>query len=474
MAIAPDGSLYFGDWVLRDYPVHGKGRIWRLTLPAKELQTTFPAPLANLVADANHDGDEEEVLATAASDDPFARAQVVWHLAQSDPGDPVIGLDPLKLCLSQAARWRGIDDSQLLHNLLGGALRDKSADVRLYAVRWIADERITALRDDVAKLLEGPQPSARYYLAVLAAIDWLDHEPKMRTAGINEELLVRELKNLERTPQAHAQALRLLTPDSKYLTEARLRRYLRAEYQPLRLEAVRTIAQRSDPGRFDLLAEIFGDKTHSDPIRAEAFVGLSAAGERFKEFALNESSPKSDFLLREAKRSLRLAGLEPGPPETKPPADDLAAWAKLLATPGDADAGRRIFFGPVGSRCCVCHTYDGRGGSVGPDLTHIGRNTKRDRIIASILQPSQEIAPEYQPWILVTEDGKTHTGLRLPQGGDNGIERYTDSAGNEIALPSETIQQRHASSTSIMPDNLTATLSIQDLRDLVSFLTASE
>ena len=58
--------------------------------------------------------------------------------------------------------------------------RDESADVRLYAVRWIADERITALRDDVAKLLEGPQPSTQYYLAVLAAVDWLDHEPKMR------------------------------------------------------------------------------------------------------------------------------------------------------------------------------------------------------------------------------------------------------------------------------------------------------
>ena len=32
MAIGPDGSLYFADWVLRDYPVHGRGRIWRLTL----------------------------------------------------------------------------------------------------------------------------------------------------------------------------------------------------------------------------------------------------------------------------------------------------------------------------------------------------------------------------------------------------------------------------------------------------------
>ncbi len=30
MAIAPDGSIYFTDWVDRSYPVHGKGRLWRL------------------------------------------------------------------------------------------------------------------------------------------------------------------------------------------------------------------------------------------------------------------------------------------------------------------------------------------------------------------------------------------------------------------------------------------------------------
>ena len=36
MAIAPDGSLYIGDWVLKDYPVHGRGRIWRLAAPKGE------------------------------------------------------------------------------------------------------------------------------------------------------------------------------------------------------------------------------------------------------------------------------------------------------------------------------------------------------------------------------------------------------------------------------------------------------
>lgn len=31
LAVAPDGSLYCSDWVLKDYHVHGKGRIWRIS-----------------------------------------------------------------------------------------------------------------------------------------------------------------------------------------------------------------------------------------------------------------------------------------------------------------------------------------------------------------------------------------------------------------------------------------------------------
>uniref|UniRef100_A0A7C2NUU5 C-type cytochrome n=1 Tax=Schlesneria paludicola TaxID=360056 RepID=A0A7C2NUU5_9PLAN len=31
LALAPDGSVYFTDWVLRDYKLHGKGRVWRLS-----------------------------------------------------------------------------------------------------------------------------------------------------------------------------------------------------------------------------------------------------------------------------------------------------------------------------------------------------------------------------------------------------------------------------------------------------------
>jgi hypothetical protein len=62
--------------------------------------------------------------------------------------------------------------------------------------------------------------------------------------------------------------------------------------------------------------------------------------------------------------------------------------------------------------------------------------------------------------------------LRLPPPGDDGRENYVDAAGKEFILPSSEIEERRASTTSIMPDNLQSILLIDDLRDLITFLTA--
>jgi putative heme-binding domain-containing protein len=352
-------------------------------------------------------------------------------------------------------------------------LGDEVADVRLLAVRWIADERVMALRDEVASLLDGPQPTPQYYLAVLAAIDWLEHEPSMRGAGIGDELLVRELRNGKRSVEMQALSLRLLSPDHTFLTHDRLRGYLRSEHLPLRLEAVRSLAQQTKMERFGLLAAVAADRSQHAEVRAEATVGLAAAATQHAELLQRLAEEQSALVSDEARRTLRLAGLGPVELEVKPAAENLLAWNSLLEDSGNAASGGRLFFSTVGPRCGVCHQHNGRGGRIGPDLTQIGQTSTREQIIASILQPSQEIAPHYQPWVLTMTDGKTRTGLRQPRPGDDGTEHYFDSAGNEFSLQSETIDLREASGTSIMPNGLQNVVSIADLRDLVTFLMSA-
>ena len=429
MAIAPDGSLYFADWVDRSYPVHGKGRIWKLTLP-----TNMKAQL---------------------------------------PAGPV-RQPALKPALEELIekRWLRETEGGQLVEVLREALKSSNPDLRLFAVRWIAEERVTELADEVESLLEAPLASERYYMAVLGAIDWLEGDKKPRHSGINDGLLARELRNPNRPDSAKALALRLTSPDHKELTIERLREFVDSNSSALRLEAVRTLAMCSDQARYDILLELVKDVKLSEELRVEALVGLSAARQEYRELFENLAANESGVLQKEAQRVLRLTGHTRHVDEQTPTVADLPAWEKLLAGSGDADSGRRLFFSPVGPQCSVCHQHQGRGGQVGPELSNLADRNSRAKIIASILDPSREVAPHYQPMILQTVDGKTYVGLRLPKGGDDGKEYYADTAGRKFELASEDIVLRQPSSVSLMPAGLEKSLTVEDLRDLVTFLSS--
>jgi putative membrane-bound dehydrogenase-like protein len=428
MAVAPDGSLWFGDWVDRSYPVHGQGRIWRLEIP-RDMQTEFK-PV---------DAVPQALAQTKLGDLP----KIHWE--QGLPRDGVI-------------------------EILKTALGDSDPDVRLFAVRWAATEKLTELRPQIEQLLSDPPGSERYFLAVLAALDWLGDQNELGKPGISDNLLAKELNNPNRGPDIKALALNSMSPNHPDLTLDRLTEYARSAYEPLRLAAVRTIAEKMDNGRFPILERLARDDSLDQATRAETIAGMASKASEYRELLESLADNSSDGG-KEASRILRLSGIAPIPQEAKPDAGDLAAWTKLLANPGDVAAGRRLFFSVVGPQCSVCHRHSGRGGTIGPDLTYIGKSTSREKIISSILDPSRDVAPQYETWILITDDGKTHTGQRLPKAGDDGREPYADSTGRIFELPSETISHRQVSKTSLMPAGLEKSISVDDLRNLVTFLS---
>ncbi len=461
-AVAPDGSIYFADWVDRSYPVHGKGRIWRLQLPDGD--------------DVPYQSDDNEGRIRWEDWDgnstSLRQLYVVTGKNASGGGVDWDKDSAMRVARLQSHRWRQLSDAV---GALRSALASDDPDVRLYAVRWIADERIAELSDDVEKLLVGPIPSERYFLAVLAAIEWLDGDASPRSSGISDGLLRRELVNKNRSPELHALALRLISPDHEWLTIERLCGYLASESPALRLEAVRTLAMQTNPERLAALAEVAADAKYDAVLRAEAVVGLAADVESQATLLEQLAAGDETAVAREAARVLALSRKRLGDEDAgRPEASELEAWSALLVGDGDSASGRRLFFmGGAGPRCAACHQHGGRGGRIGPDLTQIGRQQSKERIVASILQPSREIAPHYQAWTLVTDDGLSHAGLRLPKGGDDGVEVYADPQGREFSLRSERIELRSPSELSIMPEGLERTLTVEDLRDLVAFLSAA-
>jgi len=293
----------------------------------------------------------------------------------------------------------------------------------------------------------------------------------------NTQLLVASLLDDALPVDARAMALRLIPPDQKELKGQLFASLLHGDVAVLRLEAIRTLASRQDAESQKLLAEIAGNATESVTHRAEAIVGLAHAVETHRDLLSELARDENQILRREAIRCLRELGSasdELAEPR-RPPSDDIDTWMDLLGEGGDAEIGRRVFFSPKGANCSRCHSYDGRGEAVGPELTGIGSQLTRRRLLESVLQPNREVAPRYSPWLLETIDGQVYTGLSMPRpysGEKEGIsERFVADDGTQFILQTRDIQSRRQLKTSIMPTGLEQSLTVDDIRDLLAFLT---
>ena len=150
------------------------------------------------------------------------------------------------------------------------------------------------------------------------------------------------------------------------------------------------------------------------------------------------------------------------------PADDPLAPYRVALAGGDPNRGRELFRNRVDLSCQRCHTIEGVGGSVGPDLSGIGREKTPEYILESIVAPNRQIAKGYDSVVVLDADGKVYTGV-LKKETDTTLQLMT-AEGELVTIPKKDIEARKAGK-SAMPDDLIKLLSLRDLRDLVAFLS---
>jgi hypothetical protein len=173
-------------------------------------------------------------------------------------------------------------------------------------------------------------------------------------------------------------------------------------------------------------------------------------------------------------RELVARVLEPGATVSRPTANELAGWLKLLIVPegqrrADAEAGGRIFFHQRSAGCSKCHQMQGRGARVGPELTATAGTLAAERLVESIVRPGKEVAPRFATWLIVTTSGKTLVGMLVKELA-TGEQTYCDEKGQLFELKPGDIEIRVIQPNSIMPDGLANQLTLQELRDLVAYL----
>jgi len=192
----------------------------------------------------------------------------------------------------------------------------------------------------------------------------------------------------------------------------------------------------------------------------------SVAGSKPILTALSKLCEQPDALLYRDLLSVKThLGLEIDVP--KPPAATIESVLARLDQ-ADADRGRELFFDRVGGAGCVsCHRVRGRGSDVAPDLSGVGVRLTPENMIKSIIQPSAAITEGYAVQLLVTDDGRTHTGAPIHETSSTITLLRTD--GTQVSLATGTIESRRRLKQSVMPNGYEL-FGTEQLADLTAWL----
>jgi putative membrane-bound dehydrogenase-like protein len=228
-----------------------------------------------------------------------------------------------------------------------------------------------------------------------------------------------------------------------------LRGLLLGKDSPMGLKPVALEALASTRPGSQWLLEIHGKKELPETLVANAG-------------RLLRNSPYQDIANR-----AKLAFPAPGKldPKKLPPITEIARRN------GDAARGKAVWNASFAgaTQCAKCHMVRGVGGQVGPDLSMIGKKASRENLYESILIPSKAIADQYIQHQVTTNADVTVTGLLIadtPQ-----AITLRDANGKDTTIAKKDIEGPiRKLKVSIMPEDIVAALTEDELVDLVAYL----
>ena len=140
------------------------------------------------------------------------------------------------------------------------------------------------------------------------------------------------------------------------------------------------------------------------------------------------------------------------------------------APQGRSPEAGKAHFNALG--CLQCHRRDGEGGSVGPDLTDIGRRASASQLLESLLEPSKVIAPEYAQTELETRSDQTLVG-RIESETTQAVVLRPVGADDPVTVPVSEIRARRLHPVSGMPEGILNGLDQTQVLDLLAYLLSA-
>ncbi len=146
----------------------------------------------------------------------------------------------------------------------------------------------------------------------------------------------------------------------------------------------------------------------------------------------------------------------------------IAKYRKLL-TPetvkkANLGLGRTLFQ----KNCANCHRLFGEGGIIGPEITGSQR-TNVEYMLENLVDPSAAVAKDFQMELVQTDTGRVITGL---VNDESELALTIQTANERLVVPKSEIEERTLSKVSMMPDGLLQTLTNEQVRDLIGYLSS--
>jgi cytochrome c oxidase cbb3-type subunit III len=152
----------------------------------------------------------------------------------------------------------------------------------------------------------------------------------------------------------------------------------------------------------------------------------------------------------------------------------MVAFVKRLGTaglrekaPGDRAAGSAVYHGKGG--CTVCHSIGREGGSLGPDLSDVGRGRDLRYLEESLVSPEADVPLRYRAIQVVTKSGQTVSGLRLNE--DDISIQLRDQNDNLRSFLKQNLRDIRHDKPSLMPA-YGSILSKKEIEDVVAYLSS--
>jgi len=436
----------------------------------------------------------DQVAPELSSSDPALKETAVW-IAGRHPewGDALAGtfrkqlaLDlPPKVREELATQLAGFARTPAIQQLLAEPLNEALVHPRkaILALHAIARSGLKELPEvwlnGLASLLtNGDEALIREDIAALRAVP----PPKVHAARFSALLL--KIAEDEKSPPALRLSALAAIPDGltdmtqatfDFLT-ARLDRdqpvadrapaadvLARARLGEDRLIALTAAFRKIAPTDINRLLDAFGQST-SDRVglallaalktsSARGSLGVGTVKPRLVKFGpLVQKEAESLYALLNADAAKQKAHLE-----------ELLAGLKE----GDIRRGQAVF-NSTKVACSACHAIGYLGGTIGPDLTHIGKIREQRDLLESIVFPSSSFVRSYEPVQITTKKGKVYNGLVRRETADEVV--LATGATEEVRIARQEIDEVEPGKVSIMPAGLEQQLTRQELADLVAFL----